>query len=84
MKELVTHGKKGFYQGRIARAVADVVRQHGGLISYEDMAAHESTLDEPISVNYKGCRVWELPPNGQGIAALLALNILENIDLKCN
>ncbi|BFZ03112.1 hypothetical protein BsWGS_06151 [Bradybaena similaris] len=82
LKELATYGKKGFYQGRIARAVADVVHQHGGLISYEDMVAHESTFDEPISVNYKGCRVWELPPNGQGIAALLALNILENIDLK--
>ncbi|CAG5131426.1 unnamed protein product, partial [Candidula unifasciata] len=82
LKELAIHGKKGFYQGRIAKAVADVVHQHGGLISYEDMVAHESTFDEPMSIDYKGCRIWELPPNGQGIAALLALNILEDIDLK--
>lgn len=77
------HGKKGFYEGTIAKAVTDVVGQHGGLITVEDMAAHLSTMVEPVSTVYKGCRVWQLPPNGQGMAALIALNILEDFDLNC-
>ncbi|CAL1527413.1 unnamed protein product, partial [Lymnaea stagnalis] len=81
-KELGLHGKKGFYEGRIAKAISNAVQQHGGLITPEDMAAHDATRDDPISIVYKGCRVWELPPNGQGITALIALNILEEFDLK--
>ncbi|KAH9502476.1 hypothetical protein Btru_068797 [Bulinus truncatus] len=81
-KELGAQGKKGFYEGRIAKAVSDIVQQHGGLITVEDMSSHEATQESPIYTDYKGCRVWEMPPNGQGLVALLALNILEGLDLK--
>lgn len=75
-------GKSGFYEGRIAQAICDTVRSHGGVMSPDDLKKHTSTFEEPISVNYKGYRVWEVPPNGQGITALMALNILEEFDLK--
>ncbi|KAK0056584.1 gamma-glutamyltransferase YwrD isoform X1 [Biomphalaria pfeifferi] len=81
-KELGTQGKKGFYEGRIAKAVSESIHQHGGLITIEDMSAHEATEEMPISTEYKGCKVWEMPPSGQGIVALIALNILEGLDLK--
>jgi gamma-glutamyltranspeptidase / glutathione hydrolase len=74
-------GKKAYYEGRIAADVAAVVRASGGVMSEEDLAAHVSTWDEPISAVYRGIRVWECPPNGQGLAALLALNLLEGFDL---
>ncbi|GFN96298.1 gamma-glutamyltransferase, partial [Plakobranchus ocellatus] len=82
LKELAINGKAGFYTGRVAEAVAKVVQQHGGVLTEQDMAAHKATNVEPISTDYKGCRVWELPPNGQGMTALIALNILEGFDLK--
>lgn len=81
-EELASKGIDGFYSGRIAKAIADVVQQHGGDLTEEDLANHQATFDQPISVNYKGLRVWELPPNGQGMIALMALNILGNFDLK--
>ena len=74
-------GKAAFYQGEIAEAVAGVIQQAGGCLTTADLAAHTSTWEEPISVLYRGMRVWECPPNGQGLAALLALCILENFDL---
>ena len=64
------------------RAVVDAVRQAGGVMTLEDLAAHESTWVEPIGTSYRGMNVWECPPNGQGITALIALNILEGFDLK--
>jgi gamma-glutamyltranspeptidase/glutathione hydrolase len=75
-------GKDAYYRGEIARAVADAVRKAGGVLSPEDLAAHESTWVEPISTTYRGLRVWECPPNGQGITALIALNILEGFELR--
>lgn len=74
-------GKAAYYRGEIAQAVARTVQAAGGVMTPEDLAAHESTWDEPISVTYRGLRVWECPPNGQGLAALLALNVLEGFDL---
>jgi gamma-glutamyltranspeptidase / glutathione hydrolase len=74
---LAEGGKAAFYQGEIAEAIARVVQDSGGCLTVNDLAAHTSTWDKPISVNYRGIRVWECPPNGQGLAALLALNILE-------
>eukprot|EP00105_Crassostrea_gigas_P040115 XP_019924263.1 PREDICTED: uncharacterized protein LOC105331781 [Crassostrea gigas] len=81
-KELGTHGKPGFYSGRVAKAIAEVVQQHGGVMTTEDLASHVTTFEDPISADYKGYRVWEVPPNGQGITTLMALNILEGMDLK--
>lgn len=79
-------GKKAFYQGEIARDIASAVQLSGGLLSEQDLAEHVSASgpsiwDEPISTLYRGIRVWECPPNGQGLAALLALNLLEAFDL---
>ncbi|XP_072028259.1 glutathione hydrolase-like YwrD proenzyme [Amphiura filiformis] len=81
-RELATHGKKSFYEGRRAQAIVDIVQANGGVITLEDLKQHTSTMVEPISVSYKGVRLWEIPPNGQGITALIALNILDEMDLK--
>jgi gamma-glutamyltranspeptidase / glutathione hydrolase len=75
-------GKAAFYQGNIAEAVAAAVQAAGGVLAVSDMANHQSTWEQPVSVNYRGFRVWECPPNGQGLAALLALNILEGFDIN--
>ncbi len=74
-------GKKAFYEGEIAEAVVSTLREAGGCMTLDDLAAHTSTWDEPISTTYHGLRLWECPPNGQGIAALIALNLLEAFDL---
>ena len=59
-----------------------MVQEHGGVLSFEDLEKHNSTFDDPICTCYRGINVWEMPPNGQGITALLALNILEGFDIK--
>ncbi|HEX7619739.1 MAG TPA: gamma-glutamyltransferase family protein [Anaerolineales bacterium] len=74
-------GKKAYYEGEIAEAIASTVKQAGGCLAVEDLSAHVSTWDEPISTHYGGLCLWECPPNGQGITTLLALNILEGFDL---
>lgn len=78
-----TQGKSGFYGGRIGKAISEVIQEHGGVLTVDDLTSHETTYDNPISTTYKGFRVWEIPPNGQGICALMTLNILEGIDLQC-
>ncbi|EGD73073.1 hypothetical protein PTSG_04788 [Salpingoeca rosetta] len=78
-KLLAEHGKAGFYEGRVAEAIVDCVQGHGGLLTLEDLKGHMSTFDDPISVTFKGKTVYEMPPNGQGITALLALNILKHV-----
>lgn len=77
---LAAEGKAGFYRGRIAQAVVDVVQSNGGVLSMEDLSLHCSTFDDPIKTTYKGVDIWEMPPNGQGLTALLALNILNKLD----
>lgn len=74
-------GKEAYYQGEIAESIARVVQKAGGCLTVEDLAAHTSTWERPISTTYRGYRVWECPPNGQGLAALLALNLLEGFDM---
>jgi len=74
-------GKQAYYQGEIGAAVAAVVQAAGGCLTEADLAAHTSTWESPISADYRGLRIWECPPNGQGLAALLALQILEGFDL---
>ena len=75
-------GKEAYYRGGIARDLVKVLGGAGSVMTPADLAAHESSWDEPISTVYRGVRVWECPPNGQGITALLALNILEGFELK--
>jgi gamma-glutamyltranspeptidase/glutathione hydrolase len=82
LRRIVEGGKDAFYQGEIAEAVASVVQQAGGCLSVSDLATHTSTWEQPISTTYRHVRVWECPPNGQGLAALLALNLLESYDIS--
>jgi gamma-glutamyltranspeptidase/glutathione hydrolase len=80
--ELVARdGPSAFYEGEIAEAIVSVIKEAGGCMSLEDLATHTSTWEEPISVDYRGLRVYECPPNGQGITALIALNLMEGFDL---
>ncbi len=74
-------GRDEFYKGELSRIIADHVQKMGGFLSYEDLAAHHSEWVEPISSSYRGYEIWELPPNGQGIATLQILNILEGYDI---
>ena len=74
-------GPDAFYQGPIARQIVEFSREHGGFFTLEDLAQHRNQWVEPVSTTYRNHRVWELPPNGQGIAALQMLNILEGFDL---
>ncbi len=74
-------GKEAYYQGPIAEAIVDVLSTNGGVMTLDDLANHTSSFVEPISTDYRGVRVWECPPNGQGLAALLVLNILAGYDL---
>ena len=75
-------GRDAFYKGEIAKTIGDYMQANGGFLSYEDMASHTSNWIDPVSTNYRGYDVWELPPNGQGIAALQILNIMELYDVK--
>lgn len=82
LQTIANEGRDAFYKGDIARTISDYMAKHGGYLSYDDLAAHQSQWVEPVSTNYRGYDVWELPPNGQGIAALQMLNVLEGYDLK--
>ena len=81
-RTLVKGGRDAYYRGEIARAIVDYCQKHGGFLSLEDFAAQKSTWVEPISTTYHGYTLNELPPNNQGLTALLILNILEGIDLQ--
>jgi gamma-glutamyltranspeptidase/glutathione hydrolase len=76
------HGRDAYYKGEIAERIDAFMREHNGYLRKLDFERHTSTWVEPVSVNYRGYDVYELPPNGQGIAALQMLNILEGFDLK--
>ncbi len=78
---IAASGKDAFYHGDIAARIAAAVQASGGVMTTEDLAAHHSTWDEPIRTSYRGVCVWECPPNGQGLVALLALNLLAELDL---
>ena len=74
-------GRDAFYKGDIARTIDQYMEELGGFLTYADLAAHEGNWVEPMSTTYRGYTVWELPPNGQGIATLQMLNILEGFDI---
>ena len=78
---LAKEGRKAFYEGEVAQTIDAYMKRIGGDLRYEDFAAHEDEWVEPGCVDYKGYELCELPPNGQGFAALQMLNILKNVDL---
>ncbi len=82
LRTIIKNGRKGFYEGEIAHTIANFVQDQGGFLSYDDLKNHKSEWIEPVSTNYRGFDVWELPPNGQGIAALQILNLLEGYDIR--
>ncbi len=81
LRRIADFGADDFYNGELARKIAKFAAQTGGYLTEADLAAHTSTWVDPISTTYRGYNVWELPPNTQGITALIALNILEGYDL---
>jgi gamma-glutamyltranspeptidase/glutathione hydrolase len=81
LRLIAERGARDFYAGEIANAIAGFARETGGLISADDLAGHTSTWVDPISMRYRDHEIWELPPNGQGMAALIALGILDGLDL---
>ncbi len=79
---LAKQGRDAFYKGEIAKEIDKYMRENGGYLRYEDLAAHRSEWVKPVSSDYRGYTLWELPPNGQGIAAQQILNILEGYDIQ--
>ncbi len=82
LRTIASQGRDGFYQGEIAAEIVRFSDSHDGLLSLDDFANHESEWVEPISSNYRGYDVFEIPPNGQGITTLMALNILAQTDVS--
>ena len=81
-KEIANTYGKSFYSGKIAENIVNTVNAQGGFFSMSDLNSFEPEWINPVSTNYRGYDVWELPPNGQGIAALQILNILERFDIE--
>jgi len=81
LKIISKEGRDGYYKGAIAQKIEAYMKQHGGFLRASDFAKHHSEWVDPISVNYRGYEVWELPPNGQGMGALQMLAILKNFDI---
>jgi gamma-glutamyltranspeptidase/glutathione hydrolase len=82
LKLIAANGRDAFYKGPIAQKIVAYSEKVGGYFSLPDFADHKDDWVEPVSTNYRGYDVWELPPNGQGIAALEMLNVLEQFDLR--
>jgi gamma-glutamyltranspeptidase/glutathione hydrolase len=80
-RALAEGGRDAFYRGEVARTIAGAVQELGGYLTEDDLEQHTSEWVEPVSTTYRGHELWELPPNGQGIAALQMLNVLEDYDL---
>lgn len=81
LRAIAEGGPAAYYGGDLARALVRVVQASGGVMTEADLAGHRSTWETPLSAAYRGHRIWECPPNGQGLTALLALNVLEGFDL---
>ena len=82
LREIAETNGESFYTGRIARAIDADSRAHGGYLRYEDLASYQARWVEPLTVNYRGYTVCEIPPSGQGMVALMALNILNNFSFR--
>ena len=81
LRDIADGGPDAFYRGPLAERIASFVQSEGGWLATEDLAAHTSTWETPISTDYRGVTCWECPPNGQGLVALLAMNIMEGYDV---
>jgi gamma-glutamyltranspeptidase/glutathione hydrolase len=81
LRLIAAEGEAAFYRGPLARQIAAAVQAGGGYLAEEDLAAHTATWDSPIRTTYRGVEILEHPPNGQGLAALIALNIVDGYDL---
>ncbi len=82
LEKIAREGRDVFYRGEIARVIVDYMQRNGGFMTMKDFEDHQSEWVEPVSTNYRGYDVWQLPPNGQGIAVLQMLNILEAYDIR--
>ena len=82
LQEIAATGGESFYRGKLALEIANFASDTGGLLTTEDLANHQPDWVQPISTSYRDLEVWEIPPNTQGIAALMALNIVEGFDLQ--
>jgi gamma-glutamyltranspeptidase/glutathione hydrolase len=81
-RKIGNEGRDAFYKGDMAKLIGKFMKEHGGFLSATDLANHHSEWVEPVSVDYRGYRLWELPPNGQGIAALQMLQVLKTYDMQ--
>ncbi|MFO7724928.1 MAG: gamma-glutamyltransferase [Oceanipulchritudo sp.] len=81
-RQIAREGREAFYRGPIAEAIVELIQDQGGYLSMEDLARHHGDWVVPVSTSYRGYDLWEIPPNGQGIAALQILNILETFDFS--
>ena len=82
LDKIAKGGRNEFYRGSIAKDIDAFMKKQGGFLTFDDLSRHHSEWVEPVSTTYRGYEVWELPPNGQGIAALQMLNILEGFDIE--
>jgi gamma-glutamyltranspeptidase/glutathione hydrolase len=82
LKAIAQSGGESFYQGELAQQIAAFAANTGGFLTTADLATHQADWVEPISTNYRDLTVWEIPPNTQGIATLMALNILEGLEIS--
>ena len=82
LRAIAEGGPDAYYEGHVADAIVSTLQEQGGVMTREDLKNHHSSWDEPISTDYHGVTVYECPPNGQGLTALIALNIASNFDLK--
>lgn len=83
LESIAESDANSFYNGKLAEKIVEFSNKTGGYISKEDLEDYEPIWVEPLSVNYRGYDVWELPPNGQGIIVLMALNILKEFHFQC-
>jgi gamma-glutamyltranspeptidase/glutathione hydrolase len=81
LEKIAKGGRNEFYRGSIARTIDAFMKEQGGFLTFDDLSRHHSEWIEPVNTNYRGYDIWELPPNGQGIATLQMLNILEGYDI---
>src|SRR4029077_715603 len=81
LQQIATHGRDAFYKGEISKKILETIERHGGVMTSQDLAEYSSEWVEPISTTYRDWTIYEIPPNGQGLAALEMLNIMETFPL---